>query len=129
VGDLASSEDEEDGEDEDDDEEDKELGRLSEDDKPGWVIGTIPNMGQHRMESCRQHRMRHDELMQPVWGDAPDYFHARDMKYGTTELKVSAIVMPETDMTAATSSPTSFGELMPVLDMVTREAQMPQVTS
>jgi len=48
---LASSEDEEDGEDEDDDEEDTELGKLSEDDKPGWVMGTISTTVQHRMES------------------------------------------------------------------------------
>ena len=40
---LASSEDEEDGEDEDDDEEDTEIGKLSEDDEPGWVMGTISN--------------------------------------------------------------------------------------
>jgi len=39
--DLASSEAEEDEEDEDDDEDDSELGKLSEDDEPGWVMGTI----------------------------------------------------------------------------------------
>jgi hypothetical protein len=39
--DLASSDDEHDGEDKEDDEEDTELGRLSDDDEHGWVIGTI----------------------------------------------------------------------------------------
>jgi hypothetical protein len=50
---LASSEDDEDGEDQDDDEEDTEHGKLklSEDDKPGLVMGTISKTVQHRVES------------------------------------------------------------------------------
>jgi len=65
---LANSEDEEDGEDEDDDKENTELGKLSEDDEPGWVMGTISKMVQHRMESFRQRQMRFDKLTQPGWG-------------------------------------------------------------
>ena len=42
LSDLASSDDGEDGEDKDDEE--TEQGKLSEDDKPGWVIGTIIKM-------------------------------------------------------------------------------------
>jgi hypothetical protein len=38
LSDLASSKNGEDGEDEDDE---TELGNLSEDDDPGWVMGTI----------------------------------------------------------------------------------------
>jgi hypothetical protein len=49
--DLESSDDEEDGEGENDDEEDTGHGKVSEDDKPGWVRGTISKMVQHRMES------------------------------------------------------------------------------
>jgi len=49
LSDLASSEDEEDGEDEDDDEEDTELGKLSKDDEPGWVMGTITKTVKKRM--------------------------------------------------------------------------------
>jgi len=41
LSDLGSSNDEDDGEDETDDEDDTELHKLSKDDKPGWVIGTI----------------------------------------------------------------------------------------
>jgi len=41
LSDLASSENGEDGEDEDDDEEDPAGGKFSEDDEPGWVMGTI----------------------------------------------------------------------------------------
>jgi phospholipase/lecithinase/hemolysin len=39
LSDLASSDDGEDGEDEDDEE--TEQGKRSEDDEPGWVMGTI----------------------------------------------------------------------------------------
>jgi len=58
---LASSDDEQDGEDEDDDEEDTELGKLSEDDKPGWVMGTISESVQHHMESFRPKQKRLDK--------------------------------------------------------------------
>jgi hypothetical protein len=44
MSDLASSQDEDDGDDEDDDGEDTWLDKLSEDDKPGWVMGTIVGM-------------------------------------------------------------------------------------
>jgi len=47
LSDLASSEDGEDGEVKDD--EDTEQGKLSEDDEPGWVMGTNTNMVQQRM--------------------------------------------------------------------------------
>jgi hypothetical protein len=53
LSDLASSEDEEDGEDEDDDEEDTGHSKLSEDDEPGGVMGTISKTVQYRMESFR----------------------------------------------------------------------------
>jgi len=107
--DLASSDDEQDGKDEDDDEEDTDLGKLSEDDEPGWVMGTISKTVQHRMESYQQKQRRLDELTQPGWGDAADYFHERDMKYGRTDLDVPAVVKPEGDTKAATLSPTTFG--------------------
>jgi len=129
LSDLASSEDVDDGEDVDDDEEDSELGKLSEDNDPGWVMGTISKMGQHCLESIRQKQMRLDELTPPEWWDTADYFRKRDMKYGTTEFKVLAVVKAQTDTTAATPSPTTFGELMQTLDNVRRPWQMPQVTS
>jgi len=49
--DLPSSDDEEDREDEDDDEEVAAVGKLNEDDKPGWVMGTITQMVQYCMKS------------------------------------------------------------------------------
>jgi hypothetical protein len=64
LSDLASSEDEEDGEDKTDDEEDTAHGKLSDDDEPGWVMGTISNTVQHRMESFWQKQLRLDEMTQ-----------------------------------------------------------------
>jgi len=54
LSDLGSSDDEEDGEDEDDEEEDPVGGKLTKDDKPGWVMGTICKTVQYRMEHDRQ---------------------------------------------------------------------------
>jgi len=51
------------------------------------------------------------------------------MKYRTNELKVAAVVKPQTDTTAATLSPTTIAELMQVLDIVPGQSEMPQVMS
>ena len=64
LSDLASPEDEEHGEDNDDDTEVAELGKLSEHDEPGWVMGTISKTVQHCMEIFRQKQKRLDKLMQ-----------------------------------------------------------------
>jgi len=39
--------------------------------------------------------MKLDELPQPGWGNAADYFCERDLKYGMNELKVPAVVEPK----------------------------------
>jgi hypothetical protein len=52
LSDLASSDDGEDGEEEDDEE--AVQGHLSEDDQPGWVMGTITKTVQQRMERFRE---------------------------------------------------------------------------
>jgi len=129
LSDLASSDVEEDGEDQDDDEEDTGHGKLSEDDEPGWVMGTSSKTVQHRMESFRQMQLRLDQLTQPGWGDMADNFCERDMKYGTTEWKIPAVRKTQEDSTAVTPSPTTFGEHMQALDIVPGQSQMPQVTS
>jgi len=129
LSDPASSDDEQDVEDEEDDEEDTELGKPSVDDGPGWVTGTISETVQHRLETFRQKQMKHDELMQPGWADAARYFRKRDMKHGTAELKLPAVVTPQIDTTAATPHLTTFGEHMQTLDIVRRQWQIPAVTS
>jgi hypothetical protein len=126
LSDLASSDDGEDGEDED---EETEQGKLSEDDEPGWVMGTITKTVQQRMESFRQKYMKLDELTQPEWEDTADYFRARDKKYGTAELRVPVVAQPQTDDDALAPPPTTFGELMERLDIVPGISQMPQGTS
>jgi len=62
---LASSDDEEDGEDEVDEKENTQLGKLSKDDEPSWVMGTISRTVQQCMEGFLQKQMRSDKLMQP----------------------------------------------------------------
>jgi hypothetical protein len=65
LSDLASSDDGEDGQEEEDEE--TEQGNLSEDDEPGWVMGTITKTVQQRMERFWQKQMKLDELTQPGW--------------------------------------------------------------
>jgi hypothetical protein len=127
--DHASSEDEEDGENEDYDIEYTRHGKLSEDDEPGWVLGTMSPMVLHRMESFRQKQMRLDQLTQPGWEDVANYFWEGDMRYGITELQIPADGMPQTDLSAATPSLTTFRELMQALHIVTGQSRILQVTS
>jgi len=61
---LASSNDEQDGEDEEGDKEHTELAKLSEDDVPGWVMGTMSIMVQQTRESFWPKQIRPDELTQ-----------------------------------------------------------------
>jgi len=129
LSDLASSDDEQNGEDRADDEEDTELGKLSDDDEPRWVMGTITDTVQHRMEIFRQKQVRLDELTQPGWGDAANYFLERDMRYGTAELKVPGVVKPQIETTASTPSPITVGEHMQTPGIVRRQSEMPAVTS
>jgi len=126
---LASSNDEQDREDEEYDEDDTELGKLSDDNEPGWVMGPISKTVPHRLERFQQKQMKLDELTQPGWGDAANYCHKRDMRYGTTELEVPAVVKPQIDTTAATPSPTTFGEHMQTLDIIRGQSPMTAVTS
>jgi len=72
---LVSSDDEEDGDVVVHNREDSGLGKESEDEEPGWVMDTIFKTEQQCMESFRQKQMRLEELTQPGWGDAADYFH------------------------------------------------------
>jgi len=116
LSDLASSDNGEDGEDEE--VEETEQGKLSEDDEPGWVMCTITKMVQQRMESFRQKQMKFDELTQPGWEDAANYFRERGKKYGTSEWRIAAIVQPRTNDDAPPHPPTTFAELMETHDIV-----------
>jgi hypothetical protein len=72
LSDLPSSDNGEDGQDEDDEE--TEQGKLSEDDEPSWVMGTITKMVLQRMERFRQKQMELDKFTPPGWEDAAYYF-------------------------------------------------------
>jgi len=116
LGDLASSDDGEDGEDEDDEETEK--GKLREDDEPGWVMGTIPKTVQQRMERFRQKQMKFDELTQPGWEDAADYFREQNKKFSTSELMVPAVVQQRKNDDTPPHPPTTSAELIESLDIV-----------
>jgi len=81
------------------------------------------------MERFRQKQMNLDELTQPGWEDAADYFRERDKKYGTTELRVPAVVQPQTNDDPPAPLPATFGELMESLDIVPGISQRLQGTS
>ena len=83
LSDLASSDDEEDTEDEEDDD-DTEQGKLSKDDKPSWVMGTLSKAVPRHVERFWQMQMKLDKFIQPGWGDAAHYSRASAKKYGTT---------------------------------------------
>ena len=63
---IASSDDGEDAEDENDEE--RKQGKLSEDDKPGWVMGTLSDTVQQRMERFQQEQMKLQKLTHPGSG-------------------------------------------------------------
>jgi len=103
---LASSDDGEDG----DDENDRiEEGKMSEDDKPSWVMGAINNMVQQCMERLGHRQMKLDKLTQQGWEDAADSFRKRDETYSTSELQILAIDSPQTDDNAPAPPLTTNG--------------------
>jgi len=116
LSDLASSDDGEDGEDEDDEE--TQQRKLSEDDEPGWVMASITKTVRQSMERFRQKQMKFNELTQPGWEDAADYLHERDKKYGTSELRVPALVPPRNNDDALLHPPKTFAALTESLDIV-----------
>jgi len=128
LSDLASSDEDEDVEDEEEDD-DTEQGKLSKDDEPGWVMSTISKTVQHCMERFWQKQMKLDELTQPGWGEAADYFHEKDKKYGMSKLKVPVVIKSQTDVVAAATPQKTFGELLQTVDIVPRISRMPQCPS
>jgi len=77
LSDVASSDDGDDGDDEDDDE--TVQGQQSDNDQPGWEMGTISKMVTQCMERLLQKQTKFHELTQPGWEDAADSFPDEDM--------------------------------------------------
>jgi len=118
--DLASSDDGEDWEDKDVDEEDSELGKLSEDDEPGWMMGAISKTVQYCMERVWQTQMQLEELTHPGWGDAANYFCESDKMDETNKWNVLAVIQLRTEVVAASSALTTFCEPTETLASVHR---------
>ena len=91
-------------------------------------MGTITKTVQQRTERFGQKQMKLDELAQPRWEDAADYLHEREKKYSTFELRVLAVVQPQTNHDALDPPWTTFGELMESLDTFPGISQRPQGT-
>lgn len=91
---------------------------MSEDDEHDWVMGTISNTLQLRMESFRQKQINLEELMQPGWGDAAEYVCERDMKYRIAQLNVPAVVKSLMVTIAAIPAPTTCGEPFETLNSI-----------
>jgi hypothetical protein len=127
LSDLASSYDGEDGE--EDDDEETELGNLSEDDEPGWVMDTITKEVEQRFERFHDKQMKLDKLTQPGSEVAADNFAEQDKKYSTTELRLPAIVQPQTQDDAPAPPLATFGEQMENLDIIPGISQKSQGTS
>jgi hypothetical protein len=68
--------------------------------------------------------VKFDELTQPGWEDAADYVRERDKKYGTSKLRVPAVVQPQTNHDAPPHQPTTLAELIGSLDIVPRISQV-----
>ena len=126
--DQSSSHDEENWEDKDDYAEDTDHGKVNKDDRPGWVMRTITEMVQYRIESFRHKPFSLQNLTYPECGNPADSVCEREMKYGTTQLMVPVVVKLQTDITAATPSPISFENLMQTRDMVPGRFEMPPLT-
>jgi len=129
LSDLASSDNVEDGAEEDDDEKDPEVGKLSGDDEPGWVMGTISKSVQHGMECFRQMQMKIEELTQPRRGEVANYLRDRHKKYEMTDMMVPAVIQLQKQDDGASSSRSTFGDSMQTLHTVPRKSEMRHMTS
>ena len=127
LSDLASSDNGGDGHNANDEE--TEQGQLSEDDGPGWVMGTITKTVQLHMERFRQQEKKVEELTQPGSQEAAYYLREIDGKHGTSGLWVPAVFGAHRIDDAASLAATTIGELVECLDSLPGIAQMPPGTS
>jgi hypothetical protein len=81
-------------------------------------------MVQQHMDRFRQRQMKLHELTQQGLEESADYFHERDEKYSTSELRFPAVVNICTDDDAAFPAQTTFGERMECLDIDDGISQM-----
>jgi len=101
-----------------------ELHKLSEDDKPGLVMGTMYKTVHQHMERFRLKQMKLDESTQQGRGDTVEYFHEKDREYCTAKSIVPVVVQLQTAKDAAASAPTTFGERVETLNFIPGKSQM-----
>jgi hypothetical protein len=92
-------------------------------------MGTISKTVQYHMQSFWQKLIRLEELTQRACVNAENYFHESDIKYGTAELNLPAVVKPQIDRTAATPSLTTCREHRQNVDIFRGQSQMPPLTT
>ena len=92
-------------------------------------MGTISTMVQCRMERFQPNQMSFDELTQPRWGDAVDFFHEQDKKQGSAELNIPAVMKPKNEELMASPALISFGERVETLHIMRGILQMQPGTS
>jgi len=129
LSDIGTFEDWEDGGDRCEVDDNTEQGKVSEDDKLGWVMVIMSKMVVHQMEHIGQKQMTPDNTMQPGCGDGANFFCERNLKHRRTELMVLPGVQLETEDGATLSAPMTYGEPMKTLGCIPWKSQMQQVTS
>jgi len=92
-------------------------------------MSTITKTVLQSLERFLQKQMRVDKLTQPGLEDAANYLSERDKKYGTSPLRVPAVVQQHADNDPATPVPSMIGELLECLDIVPGLLHMTQGTS
>ena len=110
LSDLAISDNWENGDDKNHDM--TQQSQLSEDEKPGLVMGTITKTVEQHTERFQHKWMKLEELTQPGRGDAADNFHECDKSYGTSESSILAVIKPQTDHDTAAAASTIFEDLL-----------------
>jgi len=126
---LKNSNDGKDRDDEANDGENTEQGKQSKHDEPGWVMDTISKVVQHHLPSIQQIRIVAPWLDGTGMGER-GWLHVWE-RYEVWDYRNvgSSSCQALTEMTAATPSPTTFGELMHTVEIVPVHWQMPRGTS
>jgi hypothetical protein len=116
VDDVTTSDEEDDHYDNISDGQDYDDAKLSDDDAPGWVVGTINKSVQERLETVPMKRIKLQELTTLAWAEAEADFTIRNRKYGTTKLKILTVVTLNTTINTANTS--IFGHFRDALNRV-----------
>lgn len=105
------------------------LGKLSVDDEPDWVVGTISKRVPQRMERAWHQQTIIDQLTQPGWCHTAGYCRERDEVYDTMKSKLLEVVILQMDEVADAPRLTTAGEQMESHDIIPGKSEIPQVTS